>query len=408
MNTWSLSWHGLRTVTGLEVRQRIRSRRWLFALVAWFLLIGAITALIIGSMTEIVGLSRDFISGPLAFGIITLFVLGMGLVIAPAFTATSINGDRAAGTLATLQATRLSALEIAAGKLLAAWLTSAVFLVVALPFIVWTMVLGSISIWQVVVCFAVVFALVAAVCAIGLGWSSLISRSAGSSVMTYLCVIGLSIISPLVMALAMPFVIEDTTVRVWGLPEDVSQAYYQEVNKYWEDNPNGDGSDAPAPPIGECAWTEQVYQQTYTDRVWWLMVPNPFVIVADAAPLPDSARDSLDSYVSSSADPLAALRAGVRTLAMGPELERDDCIWLYGDLGYYVEWNENGTPKVTTQNGTPVPVTSPVPRRTIDVGAPSWPWGLGINLALGAVFFWIAVRRLEVPYGPLPKGVRVA
>ena len=32
-------------------------------------------------------------AGPLAFGTITFFVLGMGLVIAPAFTATSINGD---------------------------------------------------------------------------------------------------------------------------------------------------------------------------------------------------------------------------------------------------------------------------------------------------------------------------
>ncbi len=411
MSMWSLSWHGLRTVVGLEVRQRIRSPRWVIALAAWFLLIGGVTGLVIYSMWTLRSGDygyEDYGAGPLAFGIITMFVLGMGLVIAPAFTATSINGDRTAGTLATLQATRLSAFEIAAGKLLAAWLAAAVFLVVALPFIIWTMVLGSISIWQVVVCFAVVFALVAVVCAVGLGWSALISRTAGASVMTYLSVVLLSIISPMVMALSVPFTVEETTVRVWGLPQDVSDAYYREMDKYWQENPNADGSDAPAPPIGECTWTEQRYEQSRTDRVWWLLVPNPFVIVADAAPLPDEARDSLNSYVGASSDPLAGIRVGIRSLAMGPELERDECIYLYYNLGYNVDWNADGTPKVTTQNGTPVPVTSPVKQRSVNAGAPIWPWGLGINLALGAAFFWVAVRRLAVPYGVLPRGVRVA
>lgn len=411
MNTWSLTWHGLRTVAGLELRQRIRSPRWMVALAGWFVLIGGITALVIYSMSYLYGGDRGYDTygpGPLAFGLITMFVLGMGLVIAPAFTSTSINGDRSAGTLATLQATRLSALEIAAGKLIAAWLAAAVFLVVALPFIVWTMVLGSISIWQVVVCFAVVFALVAVVCAIGLGWSALISRTAGASVMTYLSVVLLSIISPMVMALSVPFMVEQTTVRVWGLPPAVADAYYAELDKYWQANPNSDGSGAPAPPIGECTWNEERYEQARTDRVWWLLVPNPFVIVADAAPLPEAARNSLNDYVGRSSDLLAGIRLGVRSLAIGPETERDDCIWLYGNLGYEISWDADGVPKVTTQNGTPVPVESPVTRRTVEAGAPIWPWGLGIDLALGAAFFWVAVRRLAVPYGVLPKGVRVA
>lgn len=411
MNTWSLSWHGLRTVISLELKQRIRSPRWIVALAAWFVLIGAVTGLTIYSATYLRGNYygyEDWGGGPLAFGIITFFVLGMGLVIAPAFTATAINGDRSSGTLATLQATRLSAFEIAAGKLVAAWLAAAVFLVAALPFIVWTMVLGSISLWQVVVCFAVVFALVAVVCAIGLGWSALISRTAGASVMTYLSVVLLSIISPMVMALTMPFLSEPTTVRSWGLPEDVANAYYEQQNQYWEQNPDGDGSGLPAPPIGECAWREDTYDQVHTDRVWWLLVPNPFVIVSDAAPLPAQGYTDLSSYVAASTDPLAGIRMAVRYLAMGPETERDDCIWLYGDLGYNIEWDGNGMPKVTTQNGTPVPVDSPVKQRTVNVGAPIWPWGLGVNLAIGAAFFWVAVRRLAVPYGVLPKGIRVA
>jgi ABC-type transport system involved in multi-copper enzyme maturation permease subunit len=411
MNTWSLSWHGLRTVVSLELRQRIRSPRWLIALAAWFVLIGGVTGLVIYSMHVYYGGDYGYNqwgAGPLAFGIITFFVLGMSLVIAPAFTSTSINGDRSAGTLATLQATRLSAFEIAAGKLIAAWLAAAVFLVVALPFIVWTMVLGSISLWQVAVCFAVVFVLVAVVCAIGLGWSALISRTAGASVMTYVSVVLLSVISPLVMALSLPFTQEETVVRVWGLPPAVSDAYYQAQSEYWEKNPNGDGSGAPTPPIGECTWQETRYTETHTQRVWWMLVPNPFVIVADAAPLPKEARENLTDYAGTSSDPLAWIRMAVRSAAMGPELERDECMWLYYELGYNVDWNEDGTLKVTTQNGTPVPVETPVKRRTVDAGAPIWPWGLGINLAIGAAFFWVAVRRLAVPYGVLPKGVRVA
>jgi hypothetical protein len=42
------------------------------------------------------------------------------------------------------------------------------------------------------------------------------------------------------------------------------------------------------------------------------------------------------------------------------------------------------------------------------VDSPIWPWGLGANLLIGATFLWVAVRRLQVPYGQLPPGTRVA
>ena len=37
-----------------------------------------------------------------------------------------------------------------------------------------------------------------------------------------------------------------------------------------------------------------------------------------------------------------------------------------------------------------------------------WPYGFGFNLLIGGLFFWVAVRRLTIPYGVLPKGTRVA
>lgn len=408
MNTWRLSLGGLRTVVELELKQRIRSRRWIWALAVWFVFIGGITGLMILATRRLLGVSSiDENAGPITFAIITFFILGMGLLIAPTFTATSINGDRNSGTLAILQATRLSALEIATGKLVAAWLTSAVFLVVALPFLAWSMILGNISVLQVLVCFAVVFAEVAVVCAIGLGWSAVISRPAGSNGLTYLSVVGLSAILPGVMALLIPLVQTDTTVHVWGLSAADESAYQSEVDSYWAKNPDGDGSGAPAAPIGKCAWHDQVETVVHTDRIWWITVANPFVIVSDAAPLPPKTRGE-DGYARA-ANPLGAISYGVRWLSQPPQTERDQCIELYANSpAYNVEYDQSGNPTVTTSSGTPVNVESPVKRRTVDTSHPIWPWGLGANILLGAGFFWVAVRRLRVPYGVLPRGTRVA
>ncbi|MDR1790498.1 MAG: ABC transporter permease [Propionibacteriaceae bacterium] len=421
MKTWSLSWHGLRTVTALELRQRVRSRRWLIALICWFVVIGAMTTLVI---TVVGGLRRfdmpdemsKFGTGPLAFGLITLFVLGMGLVIAPTFTATSINGDRNQGTLATLQATRLSAMEIALGKLAAAWLTALAFLITVIPFIAWSMVLGNISFWQVLVCFLVVFAEIAVICAVGLGWSALLSRPAGSAVMTYLTVVFLSIITLVVEALSVSLVINPHgTQQVYGLSREDMDAYYEKLDEYYFDiDSEGYTVTNPAmePPIDKCAWYTETDTYTYhTDKIWWMVVPNPFVIVADAAPLPPNVSDTMNTYVAYSGDLLAAIRVAVAGSRQATPPQRDDCIWLYETAGYQVITDiDTGEQRVETATGQPVDYVSPVqPTRAQGMkGGDVWYWGLASNILLGAFFFWIAVRRLKVPYRTLAKGTRVA
>lgn len=423
MNTWVLSANGVRTVVELELKQRIRSRRWIWALAAWFLLIGAITTLVILAVLTTYGPSAMVIhdpaiapfdppadeigsrAGPMAFGMITYLVLGMGLMIAPAFTATSINGDRSAGTLATLQATRLSAVDLATGKLVAAWCTAAVFLVVASPFIAWSMLLGSISAWQVLVVFLVVLAEVAVVCAIGLGWSALISRPAGAAAMTYLSVVVLAVLSLLVFGLATTLTAERTTQRVWGLTEQTLDEYNRQTEEAYQKDPD---ADPPPAPVDKCTWFERKSTTMRYDRVWWLLVGNPFVVIADAAPLPPGASADLSRYSSLSSDPLASIRWGVRKLSIPPTLEYDECASYYSSLpGYTVEWDDNGNAIVKNGNGVVVN-TSPVKIPPVNVETPVWPWGLGFHVLLGAVFFWIAVRRLAVPYRKLTPGTRVA
>ena len=74
MNAWRLSVNGLRTVTELELKQRIRSRRWILALVVWFLVIGGITSLVIFATSRTLDSDQNAPNpGPMAFALNVFF-----------------------------------------------------------------------------------------------------------------------------------------------------------------------------------------------------------------------------------------------------------------------------------------------------------------------------------------------
>ena len=400
---------GLWIVTRLELAQRIRSRKLYVALAIWFLVIGAVTLLMLAAFERSRSQGVAAASfGPAAFGIITLFVLGLSLLVTPTFTALSINGDRDAGTLAILQATRLTAVQIAGGKLLAAWLLALGFLIAALPWIIVTTVMGGISPLQVVVCFLVMFVEVAIVCAIGLGWSALIGRPAGSTVMTYASVALLSAILPIALGFASVLTLRDDTVRIWSYAGDPSSLTAQA-------NDWAASGFAPSkrPDWSACHPENQVISRPHVESIWWLIAPNPFVIVADAAPLPPEARGNLETWAGRSGDPLAFLSLLTRSLSLPPSNDQDQCSWaLMSDnpasRNYEVRSTSDGGAVVVDARGNVLDTGSPVPRRIITANTPIWPWGLGFSLLLGAGMFYVAVRRLSVPYGVLPKGTRVA
>ncbi|MDR1432382.1 MAG: hypothetical protein LBI99_09730, partial [Propionibacteriaceae bacterium] len=157
----------------------------------------------------------------------------------------------------------------------------------------------------------------------------------------------------------------------------------------------------------KCTWNQEQTTSPRFDKVWWLSLPNPFVVVADAAPLPPGVSD-LNNYTDFYADPLAMIKIAVRRSALPPETERDDCLHLVlvgedSEFGYDDEGNV-----WVTNNGIRSPYTSPVKNPPLNIDTPIWPWGMGIDLVLGAGFFIIAWRRLRVPYGKLPQGQRVA
>jgi ABC-type transport system involved in multi-copper enzyme maturation permease subunit len=308
---------GVFLVLGQEFRVRLRTGRWRWLLAAWVATVALFTLLLdlaLGGTQEPHGI-------PL-FGGLMLFVLGLVLVVTPSLTAQSINGDRERGTLAALQVTRLSASEIAVGKLLASWAVGVVALALTLPFVVWAMVEGGVTLGQVAVVLVVVSLLIGVVCAVSQALSALLARSITSALLSYVTVFALTIGTLIAFMLAGALVKDD----------------------------NG---------------------RSRPDRVWFILAPNPFVVLADATPRLPPVRDVNGDYVPQPTDPLGELGRGARDSRRPPD--------------YYYN-----------------------PDRPEEGAAPVWPYGLGFDLLLGAGALVLTIQRLRTPVSRVPKGVRIA
>ena len=345
---WSLSWHGVRTVAKLELTQRLRSTRWKIALGVWFLVVGAICLLIATAVSsDSTGLRE---SGPLMFGLIVMFILSMGLLVTPTLSSAAINGDRIAGTLAILQVTLLTSLEITLGKLLAGWLASLAFLVISVPFVLWAFLAGGVAFTAVLSTLVLVTIMLGIVSAISLGFSALITKPTGSTVLSYLAVAALTFGTLIMFSLTL-------------IPMTSTQQYSVLQATEW---------DATTGDVIACEVSPTAQSVSHTERTWWLLAMNPYVVVADAAPVEHN-----DEMFNSS--PLSAIRDGVRSARAGAGEPLSNC--------------PSSISGVEEQD----PSTAPV-----------WPLGLAINLLLGAGAIVLTVRRLRIPQGKLARGTRVA
>jgi ABC-type transport system involved in multi-copper enzyme maturation permease subunit len=319
---------GIALVARHEFRVRLRTGRWRWLLAIWVVVLALFTMLL--SMALITSGAKP---GVPLFGGLMLFVLALMLIISPALTAQSINGDGERGTLATLQVTRLTPAQIALGKLAAGWAVGLVALALALPFVGWSLIQTDVGVLRAVVVLAVVALLIGVVCAVCQGLSALVARSITSAVLSYLVVFALTVGTLIAFGLALPL----TTEHARGRSED---------------------------------GTEYTTSQARPDRVWWLLAPNPFVVLADAAPRLPARRDPAGGdFRPEPFDPLGAVGREARRLR---------------EPAGSVAFDEPRDSK------------------------PVWPYGLGFDLLLGAGAVWVSVRRLQAPARTLAKGVRVA
>ena len=169
--TFSLRPRGLWLVTALELRQRIRSVRWYVALGVWTVVLLGLGLL---ALAPALYTSQWVTVAPVArvmFSLQMVLVLIAMLLVTPALSAGSINGDRTAGTLATLQASLLSPIEIVLGKLLAGILTGLAFMVLAMPSALPLALLGHVSVFYLLRVVVMICFLTFCVTALGLGLS---------------------------------------------------------------------------------------------------------------------------------------------------------------------------------------------------------------------------------------------
>jgi ABC-type transport system involved in multi-copper enzyme maturation permease subunit len=351
--TWSLSWHGVRTVAVLELRQRIRSTRWAISLVVWALAIGGLTALVrVAIFTE--NSNDDLEAGRVMFGVIVFLVLFLGMLVSPALSATSVNGDRTAGILATMQSTLLTPAELAVGKLLAAWASALALLGTALPFVLWAYLEGGTPVARLVVTLVLLALTLLVVCAIGLGFSALTARTSSSAVLTYLTVTFLGLGLPLLFALTLPLATST---------EEVTRRESFQLDQ------NGNVTSS------RCETVTIETERVHTERTWWLLAPSPYVVVSDAAPKPSK---------GSFSDPLTGIRDAVREARLGPGPVEDYC-----------------DDDISRQRN--------LDRREQQANMPAaWPYGLAADLLIGTGFMVLTVRRLRAPADQLPRGTRIA
>ena len=332
-------------IATIELKQRVRG-------VAWYVLLGVFMFVILCATVLLVLATNALHSGGGGvFSTIIFFVLLLATLVSPALSGNAINGERDAGTLATTQVTLVSTAQIVIGKWLAAWITALAFLVGALPFLIFAVALGQVSLGTIAVSTLVLAAELAVIAAFGVGLSGVLSRPLFSIVVTYLVIAALSV----------------GTLITFGLLGAATQSDMTYTYK------SGVGTDGG----GDCSAVNVSHSRVPRfDHYWGILAANPYVILADAAPPSFNDRGQPQ-------DLFTAIAVGVRQVQKAPPLETtyDDCAPL---------------------------AHQQTPEESYESAVPSWFVGLTIQLVLAAgALFW-AWRRTDTPARRLATGVRVA
>ena len=315
-----------------ELRQRLRGKRWWLLLVIWTLVLFGLTWL----SREGAKQTQEFTSstapiGPIMFGALALFVLGLSCLVVPALTSTSINSERTNGTLAVLQSTMLRGRDIILGKFLAALISATAFLLATVPLALWSASEGGVSLARAVVVYGLLFLSVVLLICIGLACSAVFRKPSVSSVAAYAVVGLLTIGSPILYGLSL-------------------------------------------------LSAEEVGFQRRVGARWLLLAPNPFVVLADAAPSNEDENFQ---------DPLEGIRDAVRESRRAPfpidpetGIPLDQNGDLVGNGDFLRPWDESPPPL--------------------------WPAGMAIDVAIAGLAAALATRKLKIPAHKLAIGERVA
>jgi ABC-type transport system involved in multi-copper enzyme maturation permease subunit len=346
------------TVASIELQQRVRGA-------AWYVLLGifVLVVLIVTVFTTLATGNSDA-PGAVLYSLIVYFVLLLGSLVVPALSGNAINGDREAGTLATTQVTLVTTPQLVLGKLLAAWITSLGFLLAALPFLLFALVLGGASVSSAVVSILVLALELGIVSAIGVGLSGLIRRPLFSVVATYLVVALLSVGTLIAFGLGGLVAQEEVTVD------------YETID--WQASSDEIDPQTGLPEEIVCTTATTTYTTPRFDRVWWVLAANPYVLLADAVPT------HFDRYGNPD-DLFGSIKYAVRQAQLAPNPQGWSECMRFGDQPDY-----------------------PTAEETIASTVPSWAVGLALHLLLAGGLVAGAVARTHAPARRMAAGSRVA
>ena len=188
-----------------EMRVRMRRERTIWVVVVYILLMGLLGWLVISSSSRSAnnGVNNWSSIGYLLYTLLLIIQIFLILFITPAFTATTINGEKERQTFDLLLCSRLSPFSLISGKLLAGMMNALLLIAASLPVFSLVFFFGGVSPLQATQALAVsiVTALVAAT--LGVFCSAIFQRPAVSTAITYMLVL-LWLILPLIIATMAP------------------------------------------------------------------------------------------------------------------------------------------------------------------------------------------------------------
>lgn len=362
-NRWLPTWRGTMLVANIELHRRRPTRKgWIVYGVA----VGGVFALAV--LIALVS-GSDNTTIPLELNL--LMVLGLGILIGTSLAATSVNGDSTEGVLAPMQMTRLTAGDIALGKLIASWAVAVIALITLLPILIYSYMKANWSPGEVGVMVATILFTVLATTAIGLAWSSIAARSIASVSLAHLTVGTLALGTLVAFGVTTPLVSEE--VEVTAKYRDWSAATEQQLN-----DPNFSEEQL---PCVEDTFKEYV---THTEKLSWLLLVNPVVVLSETAPLVDVEAMQRGEVGQGLYQMLHQTIADAR-MGPGPIMGGDSCAPYDPENDAWAQ------------------------RSAEAAGYPRNPWvGLGTYAVLLVASLWFTVNRLRVPYRKLKGGTRVA
>lgn len=258
-------------------------------------------------------------TGPLIFSSVVFWLLLLAIFAGPAVQGRALNGSPAGATAPgrpTAPARPAAPARAAAtviGALLAEWVTSLAFVALALPILLVVAVAGGVAAPVVIGSVAILIGEILLLAAVAVGLSGVIARPGRSVAAAYAVVVGLTVGTVLIFALVGNLVRHEVVTQSRGVSWS-STDLIADCEEALADGASDCVEDADGEGVTTCeAWQTTTSDRARLDLAWWVLVPNPFVLVADAAPL------TWQGSMQSPADLFGMVTFGVRQAQIAGE-----------------------------------------------------------------------------------------